>query len=125
MSSISASHLQAPNSRSLDPTPVFLFAVIKHSDQKRVGEGGPYLTCSLLLREARAGTQAGTWKWGPWGRMLLAGSLAHWLMPSRLSYSAQDYPPRDGAALSGLCLPASISDQTLLPTRVPRSFRSR
>lgn len=41
VSSISASHLQAPNSRTLDPT---------------LGEGGPYLTCSLSLREVRAGT---------------------------------------------------------------------
>lgn len=102
VSSISASHLQAPNSRSLDPT---------------LGEGGPYLTCSLSSREVRAGTPGRNLAVGAVADA--AGSLAHWLMPSSLSYSVQNYPPRDGAAISGLCLPASISDQTLLPTHVP------
>ena len=69
----------------------FLFLVlIKHNDQKRLGEERVYLAGSLqqILRETRTGT-AGRNRSGSHGGMLLTGFL------SMLSLSIQEFLPMD------------------------------
>lgn len=101
VSSTSASHLQAPNSRSLDPVLIFLSAVIKRSDQKQLEEARAYLCYSLSSRDVKSrnsrqepGDRNCVWR-------MLTLQLAHRLTPSWLSGSAHlgMMPPLEGCAL--------------------------
>lgn len=66
----------------------------------------------LSLREAKAGTQAGTWRKGTEAETLKERNTASWLLSTGLlscPYTSQVHLPMAGTNHSGLGLPTSIS----------------
>ena len=84
--------------------------MIKHHNQKELGEERVYLYYISILYSVIEGSQdRNTSRAGTWRQELTQRSAAYWLalhgLLSLLSYRTPDHQPRDGPTRNGLGLP--------------------